>query len=171
MLNYSKGTSLGEKKEYNSFIPHKQGPTSTAQALWKFFIGLYVDHLPFLDCTSSPLAEGPVFSWPQKSLSEYQLIYSKEPSRGQQEVLPIGPFQITVWPSARRPKALSFEMDRPVGFDPPPSHGTPKHMKVPSLRFFWTSPARFRPAVPPPHLKNIWWTSADHIISRLVMFI
>ena len=31
-LNYSKGTSLGEKKEYNSFIPHKQGPTSTAQA-------------------------------------------------------------------------------------------------------------------------------------------
>ena len=33
MLNYSKGTSLGEKKAYNSFIPHKQGPTSTAQAL------------------------------------------------------------------------------------------------------------------------------------------
>ena len=59
MLNYSKGTSLGEKKPCNSFIPHKQGPTSTAQALRKNFIGLYVDHLPFLDCTSSPLAEGP----------------------------------------------------------------------------------------------------------------
>ena len=24
-----------------------------------FFMGLYVDHLSFLDCTSSPLAEGP----------------------------------------------------------------------------------------------------------------
>ena len=69
MLNYSKGTSLGEKKPCNSFIPHKQGPTSTAQALRKNFIGLYVDHLPFLDCTSSPLAEGPV---PGKYLDYHQ---------------------------------------------------------------------------------------------------
>ena len=67
MLNYSKGTSLGEKKPCNSFISHKQGPTSTAQALRKNFIGLYVDHLPFLDCTSSPLAEGPEDTVPPSS--------------------------------------------------------------------------------------------------------
>ena len=60
MLNYSKGTSLGEKKAciIVSF-PINKVQRPQRRHCEKFFIGLYVDHLPFLDSTSSPLAEGP----------------------------------------------------------------------------------------------------------------